>query len=43
MNNIFSKNLMKFHDNVPYFYFILTYRVRNEKPYIKTVVYILSD
>jgi hypothetical protein len=40
-NNIFSKNVMKFHDNVPYFYVIFTYYVRNEKPYIKkTVVYI---
>ena len=45
LNNLFSKNLMKCHDNVPYFYVILTYHVRNEKPYLKsrrttTVVYI---
>jgi len=38
MNNIFSKNLMKFHNNVPYFYVILTYHVRNEKPYIKNML-----
>ena len=32
MNNIFSKILIKFDDNVPYIYVILTYHVRNEKP-----------
>ena len=40
LNKMFSKKIMKFHDNAPYFYVILTYHVRNEKPYIKnTVVY----
>ena len=35
-NNLFGKNLVKFHYNVPYFYVILTYHVRNEKPSIKS-------
>jgi hypothetical protein len=42
---IFSdgKNLMKFDDQVPYFYVILTYYVRNEKPYNKNCcVYMCS-
>jgi hypothetical protein len=38
LNKMFSKKIMKFHDNVPYFYVILKYHVRNEKPYIKTLL-----
>ena len=45
MNKMVSKKIMKFLDNVPYFYVILTYRVRNEKPYIKKhcCVYVCSN